>query len=178
MSESDGAVFAFQPFAAGAAHHDKGVAAAIEQDDGLLAARESGLGLRDQTAREELLLPGLLKLLPHVDQLDLGQRALVHALRHLDQRVAATLGVVPALERRRGRTQHHGRFGELGSHHGDIARVVARILFLLVGRIVLLVDDDEAQAEPLARRWPTACRPRCAPHRDGCGATVPRAPPE
>ena len=177
MGQSDRAVFALQPLAARPAHHDKRIAAAVEQDDGLLAARERGLGLRNQTAREELLLPCLLKLLPHVDELDFRQRPLVYALRHLDQRVAAALGVVPALERRRGRTQHHRRFGQLGSHDRHIARVIARILLLLVGGVVLLIDDD--QAEPRHRRKDRRARPdhdaRLAPR--GYGATAPRALP-
>ena len=62
IGERDGAVFALELFAAGAAHDDEGVAAAVEQDDRLLAAIERGLGFFDELAGEELLLAGLLKL--------------------------------------------------------------------------------------------------------------------
>ena len=64
---------------------------------------------------------------------------------HLDARVLALRGVLPALERRRGRAEHDHRAGELGAHHGDVARVVARRFFLLVALVVLLVDEDQAE---------------------------------
>src|ERR1700724_530680 len=98
MGESDGAVLAFQPHSAGTAHHDERVPAPVEQDDGLLAAIERGLRLLDQPAREELLLTGRLKLLPHVQQLDFRKWALVHALGHLDQAIPAALRILPTLE--------------------------------------------------------------------------------
>ena len=74
-----------------------------------------------------------------------GSGRWLHALVHLDQRVLAALGVVPGFERWRGGAEDDWRLRELGAHHGDVARVVARILFLLVGRVVLFVDDDEAE---------------------------------
>ncbi len=40
---------------------------------------------------------------------------------------------------------HHHRAGQLGAHHGDVARVVARRFFLLVALVVLLVDENQAQ---------------------------------
>ena len=70
VGEGDGAVLALELFAAGAAHDDKGVAAAVEQDDGLLAAIERGLRFVDEGAGEEVLLAGLLKLAAHVDEFD------------------------------------------------------------------------------------------------------------
>jgi hypothetical protein len=89
VRERDGAVLALQLFAAGAADHGKRVAAPVEQDQRLLAAIQSLAGLLHQRARKKLLLPRLLKLAPHVDQLHLGQRAVHHAVAHLDARVLA-----------------------------------------------------------------------------------------
>ena len=53
--------------------------------------------------------------------------------------------ILPAFERWRGRTQHHRGPGQLGAHHGHVARVVARGFFLFVALVVLLVDEDEAE---------------------------------
>ena len=72
QGERDGAVLALQLFAAGTAHGHIGVAAPVEQDDGLLATVKRGLRFREQPAREKLLLPGFAELGPHVEQLDLG----------------------------------------------------------------------------------------------------------
>ena len=59
--------------------------------------------------------------------------------------VAPLVRVVPALERRRRAPQHRHAAGPVGAEHGEIARVVAEALFLLVGGVVLLVDDHDAE---------------------------------
>ena len=145
MRECDGAVLALELFTAGAADDGKGVAAAVEEDDGLLAAVESLARLVDQGAGEELLLPGLLKLAAHVDEFDFRQRAVLDAVVHLDARVFALHGVLPAFERGRRRAKNHDCAGELGAHYGHVASVVAWCLLLLVALVVLFVDEDEAK---------------------------------
>ena len=62
------------------------------------------------------------------------------------QPIAAQLCVVPALQRGRGRAQQHRDPGQPTPGDGHVARRVAQTLLLLVGRVVLLVDDDGAQA--------------------------------
>ena len=70
----------------------------------------------------------------------------------------------PALgPRRRAAVQGDGSL-ERGPLRRDRARVVARVGLLLVGRIVLLVDADEAEPAP-ARRPPSGRRRRRAPRR-------------
>lgn len=145
VRERDGAVLALELFAAGAADDGERVAAAVKQDNGLLAALQCSLGLLDERAREEIFLAGLLEFTTHVDELDFGQRAVHHALAQLDAAVLALCGVLPAFERRRRRAQHYDGIRKLGAHHGDIARVVARRLFLLVALVVFFVDEDEAE---------------------------------
>ena len=145
MRQRDGAVLALQLVSAGAADHGKRIAAPVEQNQRLLAAIERRLRLLHQRARKELLLPGLLELAAHVDEFHLGQRAVHHAVAHLDARVFALRGVLPAFQRRRRRAQHHHRAGQLGAHHGHVARVVARRLFLLVALVVLLVHENQAE---------------------------------
>src|SRR5688572_20886936 len=55
-----------------------------------------------------------------------------------------------ALGRRRGRGQDDDAAAEPRAHDRQVAGVVAEAILLLVGRVVLLVDDDEA--EPRDRR--------------------------
>ena len=138
-------LLALELFSAGAAHGDEGVAAAIEQDHGLLAAVEGGLSFADQEAGEELFLAGLLEFDAHVDEFDGGQGAVDDALGHGDALVLAGLGILPALERGRGGAEDDGSSGQLGAHDGDVAGVVARGFFLLVALVVFFVDEDEAE---------------------------------
>ncbi len=59
--------------------------------------------------------------------------------------VAAAPGVDLGLDRGRRRNEHDRNVGAPRAHHRHIAGVIARAVLLLVGRIVLLVDDDEAE---------------------------------
>ena len=61
------------------------------------------------------------------------------------QAIAAGLGVVPAFHGRRGRAQQHRNAREPGAGHGHVAGRVTQPLLLLVGWVVLLVDDDGVQ---------------------------------
>jgi hypothetical protein len=88
---------------------------------------------------------GFLEFLPHVDDLDFGQRALLHAVGQLDQRVFIFLRVEIGFQRGRRRTEDHGGIRHLGAHHGNVAGVVARRFFLLVGGVVFFVDDDQGE---------------------------------
>ena len=134
-----------QRLAAGAAQHHGRISAAIEQHHDLLFAFEALFDLRRQLARDDLLVAGFLKFLAHVDDLDFRQRTLLHAVGQLDQRVLIFLRVEIRFQRWRRRAQNHDGIRHLGAHHGDVAGMVARRLFLLVGRIVLLVDDDQRE---------------------------------
>ena len=59
--------------------------------------------------------------------------------------VAALLGVDQALDRRRGRAQHHRRPSEMAAHHRHVAGLIGDALLLLVALVVLLIDDDQAE---------------------------------
>ena len=50
-----------------------------------------------------------------------------------------------ALERRRGAAEQAGAAFHLRAQDGDVASVVARGFLLLVGVLVLFIDDDEAE---------------------------------
>ena len=59
--------------------------------------------------------------------------------------VTALLGVDQALDRGRGRTQDHRHLAEMPSHHRHVARLIGDALLLLVARVVLFIDDDQAE---------------------------------
>ena len=75
-------------------------------------------------------------------------RRQVHALTtraiSRDHLVTAAPRVGVRLRRRRRRAEHHRASAEPPERHREIARVIADALFLLVGRVVLLIDDDQA----------------------------------
>ena len=52
---------------------------------------------------------------------------------------------MPAFEARGGAAEQHGRLLAVAAQDGHVARMVARCLVLLVGILVLLVHDDDAQ---------------------------------
>ena len=85
------------------------------------------------------------KLLAHVDEIDARHRAVTNAGKQFEKLVFPQLRVVAAFKTGRCGTEHHASTGVLRAHHGDIAAVIARILFLLVALIVLFIDNDEAQ---------------------------------
>ena len=62
-----------------------------------------------------------------------------------DMRVFAGGRVLKRLHRRSRGTQHDERSGPASTNDRHVAAVVARRLFLLVGAVVLLVDDDQAE---------------------------------
>ena len=141
----NGTVLALQRLAASATQHHRRISAPVEQHHHLLFFLQPLADFLRQFARDHLLLAGFLKLLPHVDNLDFGQRTHLHAVRQLDERIFIFLRVVIRFERRRGRAEHYSRPRHFCPHHCHIARVVARRVLLLVRRILLLVDDDERQ---------------------------------
>jgi len=121
------------------------VPAAIEEQDGLLALAEAFVDAIDQFTRKHVLALGMQHLAAHVDDAEGRHRAVVDALGHRVEHVAAGRGVLPRLQRRRRRAEHTGRTKDRSAHDRDIAAVVHRRLTLFEGRLVLLVDHDEPE---------------------------------
>ena len=146
--------------AAGAAQRQRREAAAIEEQQGLLAALQRGFhGLR-QPRRDEAAARRALAL--EVDRLDRGQLRAAKPLRQMQMRVAAALRVDDALHRRRRRGEYDRDAGLARAHHRHVTGVIARAVLLLVGGVVLLIDNDEAQV----RVWQEQRRARADDHRD------------
>ena len=131
--------------AAGGADAGARVAAAVEEEDGLLPPREPLAQAVDQLAGEDGYALGVEGLAAHVDDAEGGERAVVHPARQAVEDVAAGGRVGPGLERGGGGAEDAGRPGQLGAHHRDVPSVVERGLGLLEGGLVLLVDHHQAE---------------------------------
>ena len=123
--------------------------AAVEQHY-RLAGRASQLGERRAGLGVQRVVAAA-----HVEQLDWRQRPAVDPLGQHEPR-----GGQRALRTRGGASQHKGGAVLLGPAGGDRARVVSRVAFVLVGALVLLVDDHQ----PDVRQGSEHSRAR--PHAD------------
>ena len=131
--------------AAGRADARARVAAAVEEEDGLLAAGEALAEGVDELPGEDGDALGVERLAAHVDDAEGGQRAVVDAAGEPVQDIAAGGRVGPGLERGGGGPQDAGGAGDLGAHDRHVAPVVEGRLRLLEGGLVLLVDHHEPQ---------------------------------
>ena len=80
-----------------------------------------------------------------VDGAHRRHRAAEHAAGHRHQSIAARHGPLPALQRGRGRAQHQRHLLDFAAGQGHVAGVVARRGLLLESRLVLLIQDHQAQ---------------------------------
>ena len=116
---------------AGAAGEEVRPAAAVEQHDRLARARERAARLGVQRVAGAA----------HVEHAHGRQRARVDAVR-----AACRCGErVPGLRARRGGADEQPGAGAARALGGDGAGVVARVALVLVGGVVLLVDDDQPE---------------------------------
>ena len=137
------AVRAGEAEAAGAAQRERRIAAAIEKQQRLLAALQRGLHRAGEHRRNEM--PRRRRSRAQIDRLDRRQARPAEALGQGEPRVAAAPRVDFGLDRRRRRRQHHRDARDVTAHYRHVAGVVAHAVFLLVGRVVLLIDDDKPE---------------------------------
>ena len=148
--ERDLAVGAHPHPAAGPAGEEVRPAAAVEQQDPL-AARVAQVGERHPGLRvQRVVLPA------HVEDLDRRQRAAVDPTGQ-----PQPLELVDRLRARRGAAGDQHRAVHLRPAGGDRPGVVARVALVLVGALVLLVDDD--QPDVLQRGEDRRARPDAHP---------------
>ncbi len=132
-----------QLLAAGPAQHQGRVAAAIEEQQALLAP-PIGVGDRFHQRRRQPA-SRLGRMFAQVDQVHVRQARRPVPVGQAQPAIAAGLGVPQALQRGRGRGQHHLRALDLGPGHGQVASLIDEAVLLLVRPIVLLVDHQQAQ---------------------------------
>ena len=85
------------------------------------------------------------RLAAQIDRLDRRHALAAEPLRQGDAAIAAAPRIDLGLERRRRRRQHHRDLRDVAAHHRHVAGVIVHAVLLLVGRIVLLIDHDEAE---------------------------------
>ena len=177
------AIGAGEAEAAGAAQRQRRIAAAIEKKQRLLAALQRDFYRARERRRDEAA--GRRPLAAQIDRLDRRQTLAAEALGQREPLIAAAPGIDFGLQRGRRRDQQHRNARDVAAHHRHVAGVVAHAVLLLVGRIVLLIDHDEAEIgvgqkqrraradhDRQLRRRPR--RARCA---RACAATVANAIP-
>ena len=147
-----------QPYPpAGAAGEEVGPPTAVEQQD-RLAAGAAQVGQRHARLGVKRLVA-----VAHVEHLHGGHRAAVDALGETQ-----ALHGQHALGPRRGAAEDEHRAVAGGALAGDRAGVVARVALVLVGALVLLVDDD--QPDVVKRREHRRARADAHPRLAGAQA--------
>ena len=120
------------------------IAAAVQKQERLLAARQA-------SRRPPRPAPATASVPRSGGRARMSMAAIVGKAGRLvagaepDMPVAALLGVDQALDRGRGRAQHHGAAPERAAQHRHVARLIGDALLLLVALVVLLIDDDQAE---------------------------------
>ena len=138
-----GAVRALDALAAGAAQGQRGIAAAVEEQQGLLARHEISLQFGDQRRAEPVAAVG--RRAAQVDRGDLGQLGAAEAGGQDQRLVAAALDLHAGLDGGGRGGEDDGDVLQLRAHHGDVAGVVVDALLLLETGLVRLVDDDQPE---------------------------------
>lgn len=138
------AVGALDDVAAAAAGDKCRIAAPVDEKNRLMPAFQAALHSLHQRAAENGMIPHL-QLLPHVHEVHLGHRAIVHARRQFQQRQIAPLRERKGTHaRRRAREQQRPPF-VFAAHACNLSRVVTRRIVGDVALFMLLVHDHDAQ---------------------------------
>ena len=129
--------------AARPAQRQRRIAAAIEEEQRLLAGRETSRQARHGGRGNESALRR--RVASQIDRVDHGREPAAGTVGQRQRRVAAAVGIGHRLQRRRRRDENCWNVAQPRAHHRHVARVIGDAVLLLEGRIVLLVDDDEAE---------------------------------
>ena len=118
------------------------VAAAVQVDEDLAAVRQGALDRR----QDRLGQPIAGRVMPQVDHADPRLARTAGPFGQVDPAIAAGIGIRQALEGGGSGSQHDRDAMAGRARHGQVASRVPEALLLLVGRVMLLVDDDDAEA--------------------------------
>jgi len=143
-SQRDTAVVAFADMAAGFANHRGGKSPAVQKKDGLLTLLDSPLDRFAQRFGQNSASWIVAGGTPKIDHTHDGHAFVVHSLVESHESVFSGLGIVPTLERGGGAAEDDGGFFPTGAKDGHVAGIIAGGFVLLVGRLVLFIDDDHS----------------------------------
>ncbi len=133
------------PVAAGA-EDVVGVAAAVEEEDGLFFLLEGLFEVVLEGGGEDVEAAAFFGLAFHVDDEDAGHLGAEGAGGEGEELpIFVGVGVVPGFEGGGGGAEEDGDVEHLGAADGDVAAVVFGEVVLFVGGVVFFVDDDEAE---------------------------------
>ena len=135
------AVAALDRLAAVVAEHDRRESAAVDEEEGLLAALEPFADGLDEALGEA----GRERQAPHVVERDPRHAGPAGALGEPQPPAPAGGAEVNGLQGGGRGAEHHRDPFHGAAHEGEVPGGVPESLLLLVGRVVLLVDDDEGR---------------------------------
>ena len=137
------AVRAVEPEAAGAAERERRIAAPVQEQQRLLAALQRGVHRFGKPRRDETAARRAFAA--QIDWLDHRLGIAAKALRQREPAVAPASRVDDGLDGGRRGREHDRDVGDARTHHRHVARVIMRAVLLLVDRVVLLIDHDQAE---------------------------------
>src|SRR5690606_32840471 len=115
------------------------IAAPAEEQQRLLARGQCRPHPLDEHRRQEAAALG--RMAAHVDRHELRQRRIAETRRQGNPVVAALICIDPAFHRWRRRGKHDRETADPGAHDRHVPRMIGDAVLLLVGRIMLLVDN-------------------------------------
>ena len=168
-----GAIRALHPVPARPAQRERRIAAAVQEQHGLLAPRDGGTDRVDQHWRQKP--PARRRVHAHVDGGDRGQRRPAMARVQREPLVAPGLHIAQCFQAGRSGNQHGRGGAQPGTHDRHVARVVGHTVFLLERRLMLLIHNNKAEIrERQEQRGACAHDDRRRPLRH----RAPREPPD
>ena len=129
--------------AAGAAQSQRRIAAPVEKQQRLLTPLHRVLNRFRQRRRDEP--PARRRRAAQVDGLDLRHVLAAEPRRQRHARIAPLARVHLGFDRRRRGGQHDGNLRDVRTHHRHVAGVIMHAVALLIGLVVLFIDDDQTK---------------------------------
>ena len=157
VGERHTAVRAFADVAAGLTDHGRGKAPAIQEENRLLTTRKALLdGLQECRGTNGFGSAGTRRP-AQIEHTNYRHSPIVNALRESEQPVLSRGAIVPTFHGRSCASENYCAALVLRPQNGDITSVIARGFLLLIGALMLFIDDDDSKV--FERRKDSASRP-------------------
>ena len=167
QGEGETAVGTAADVPAGLAEDRRGVTPTVEEENDLLSEFETPGDGHLERGGEPAVRAGTLPLKLEVDDADQRHLLTVGAAGKFQEAVFSREGVAVAFHGGGCAPEDNGASLEASPHHGHIPRMVPGTLLLLVGSLMLLVDDENAEVtEGGEDRAPRPDHDPCLPPSD------------